>query len=62
MIEILIFNKNIIKVKILILIINIDKYLSANIFKFCLEYLKTQNFDFWNLAIVQTNKVKISYL
>ena len=42
---VLFFNINITKIKILIFIIDTNKYLLANILKFCLKFLKTQNFD-----------------
>lgn len=42
--------------------IDIDEYLPANTLKFCFEFLKTQNFDPWNPAIPQADKVETPYL
>lgn len=56
------FDIKLIKIKILIFIIYINKYLFINIFKFYSKFLKTQNFDLWNLVTSQDNKVKTSYL
>lgn len=62
MTRILFFNINIMKIKILILIININKYLLANTFKFCLKFLKTQNFNLLNLVTSQANKKNILFI
>lgn len=59
MTRVLLLNLNIIKIKILIFIINVDKYLPANIFKFYFKFLNTQNFDLSNLAIFKLMKLKL---